>query len=198
MLSQIQEYFEERGITAADFPKALLTHEILSVTFLAATWVACYNIQPSQSPMFAPVNKAFQESSNRFVVGMRNKYHAMVVGAERRMGQSWLANQGIDTGRLAVSLAESSLFRKLAKPITIPAKLWLTILAVQAMPKTEVATEAAAEVDKGGQAGARARREKGNERKVKSGRGSRRGRARHKAACSPSGAGCFVAASPAF
>ncbi|CAM9887813.1 unnamed protein product, partial [Discosporangium mesarthrocarpum] len=37
-----------------------------------------------------------------------------------------LGGRGIDTGRLAVSLGESTLFRKLTKPITIPGKLWLT------------------------------------------------------------------------
>lgn len=42
-----------------------------------------------------------------------------------------LSKRGIDSGRMAVSLAESTCFRKLAKPVTIPAKLWLTFKFVQ-------------------------------------------------------------------
>lgn len=42
------------------------------------------------------------------------------------------AKRGIDSGKVAVSLAESTVFRKLAKPVTIPAKLWLTWKFVQA------------------------------------------------------------------
>ncbi|CAN0522072.1 unnamed protein product [Scytosiphon promiscuus] len=36
------------GVTTADFPKAFIAHEFLSVAFLALTWAACYQIQPSQ------------------------------------------------------------------------------------------------------------------------------------------------------
>ncbi|CAN0519845.1 unnamed protein product [Laminaria digitata] len=38
----------ESGVTTADFPKAFIAHEFLSVAFLALTWAACYQIRPSQ------------------------------------------------------------------------------------------------------------------------------------------------------
>lgn len=46
---------------------------------------------------------------------------------------SRLSKRGIDSGRVAVSLAESTVFRKFAKPVTIPAKLWLTLKFVQGL-----------------------------------------------------------------
>lgn len=36
------------GVTTADFPKAFIAHEFISVAFLALTWAACYQIQPSK------------------------------------------------------------------------------------------------------------------------------------------------------
>lgn len=41
------------------------------------------------------------------------------------------SKRGIDTGRMAVSLAETTIIRRLAKPVTIPAKLWLTFKFVR-------------------------------------------------------------------
>lgn len=37
------------GVTTSDLPKVILTHELFSVAFLAFTWAACYQIQPSQA-----------------------------------------------------------------------------------------------------------------------------------------------------
>ncbi|CAM9864977.1 unnamed protein product, partial [Ascophyllum nodosum] len=132
MLSRIKKYFEDRGVTTADFPKAFIAHEFLSVAFLGLTWAACYHVQPSQSPLFAPINKTLRESNNFVVVKMRQSYQTVISKAERRiMYQEWFMKRGIDSGRMAVSLAESTFFRKLAKPVTIPAKLWLTWKFVQ-------------------------------------------------------------------
>eukprot|EP00752_Nemacystus_decipiens_P012591 g11151.t1 len=131
MLAQIKEYFKDRGVTTSDLPKVILTHELFSVAFLAFTWAACYQIQPSQSPLFAPINKSIQDSNNAFIVKSRQSFEGLLSKAERRISHEWLSKRGIDSGRVAVSLAESTVFRKFAKPVTIPAKLWLTLKFVQ-------------------------------------------------------------------
>ncbi|CAN0005600.1 unnamed protein product [Scytosiphon promiscuus] len=131
MISRIKEYFEDRGVTAADLPRAFVVHEFMSVAFLALTWAACYQIQPSQSPLFAPINRTVQRSNNAFIVKGRESFATLVSKSEKKISQEWLSKRGIDSGRVVFSLAESTLFRKLAKPVTIPAKLWLTLNFVQ-------------------------------------------------------------------
>lgn len=64
------------------------------------------------------------------------------------------SKRGIDTGRMVVALAESTVFRKLAKPITIPAKLWLTWKFVQVVNGDD-ATDADADADADGAVGNR-------------------------------------------
>lgn len=36
------------GVTAADFPKAFIAHQFIGAAFLALTWAACYQIQPTK------------------------------------------------------------------------------------------------------------------------------------------------------
>ncbi|CAM9389062.1 unnamed protein product, partial [Pylaiella littoralis] len=121
------------GVTAADVPRVIITHEFFSVAFLAFTWAACYQIQPSKSPVFAPINKTLQESNNVFIAKSRQSFEALLSRSERRISHEWLSKRGIDSVRVAVSLAESTVFRKVAKPVTIPAKLWLTLKCVQGL-----------------------------------------------------------------
>ncbi|CBJ27955.1 conserved unknown protein [Ectocarpus siliculosus] len=127
MLARIKEYFEDRGVTASNLPKVIVVHECLSVAFLALTWAVCYQIQPTQGPVLAPINKTIQNSNNAFIVRSRQSFEALISKSEKRLSQDWLNKRGIDSGRMAISLAESTLFRKLAKPVTIPGKLWLTL-----------------------------------------------------------------------
>lgn len=37
-MGKIKDYFTDRGLTAADLPKALVFHEVISVAFAAFTW----------------------------------------------------------------------------------------------------------------------------------------------------------------
>eukprot|EP00611_Tribonema_gayanum_P021935 TRINITY_DN4323_c0_g1_i2.p1 TRINITY_DN4323_c0_g1~~TRINITY_DN4323_c0_g1_i2.p1 ORF type:complete len:132 (+),score=18.51 TRINITY_DN4323_c0_g1_i2:1021-1416(+) len=45
-----------------------------------------------------------------------------------------LSSQGWDTARLTTALAESTIFRKSIKPITIPGKLWATWKIMELLP----------------------------------------------------------------
>jgi hypothetical protein len=42
--------------------------------------------------------------------------------------------RGYDTKRLTTSFAESTVFRKSIKPVSIPAKLWITFKLMQKLP----------------------------------------------------------------
>ena len=37
-MGKIKDYFLDQGLTAADLPKALIFHEVISVAFAAFTW----------------------------------------------------------------------------------------------------------------------------------------------------------------
>lgn len=37
-MGKIKDYFTDQGLTAADLPKALIFHEVISVAFAAFTW----------------------------------------------------------------------------------------------------------------------------------------------------------------
>jgi len=37
-MGKIKEYFTDRGLTAADLPKALIIHEVISVAFAGFMW----------------------------------------------------------------------------------------------------------------------------------------------------------------
>eukprot|EP00611_Tribonema_gayanum_P021937 TRINITY_DN4323_c0_g1_i4.p1 TRINITY_DN4323_c0_g1~~TRINITY_DN4323_c0_g1_i4.p1 ORF type:complete len:205 (+),score=40.78 TRINITY_DN4323_c0_g1_i4:138-752(+) len=123
-LQHLRSVFEDQGITPADFPTAFAIHELLAVAFLASTWAVCYQTQPSQSALFAPLARAIRTSENRLVASAEAK-----IAASPR-----LSSQGWDTARLTTALAESTIFRKSIKPITIPGKLWATWKIMELLP----------------------------------------------------------------
>ncbi|CAM9873144.1 unnamed protein product, partial [Ectocarpus fasciculatus] len=225
MLARIKEYFEDRGVTASNLPKVIVVHECLSVAFLALTWAVCYQIQPTQArhprgrerrterdrqtdrrdnreaccPVFAPINRTIQNSNNAFIVRSRQSFEALISKSEKRLSQEWLNKRGIDSGRVAISLAESTLFRKLAKPVTIPGKLWLTLKLSQTFLVN-------GDHDNGTESTKRRREQKPLGKEASSGTGGwgwrRKGRGsgkRRKAICPPGSRGggkapgCFVA-----
>ncbi|KAG5181504.1 hypothetical protein JKP88DRAFT_349226 [Tribonema minus] len=134
-LDHLRGVFEDQGITPADFPTAFAIHELLAVAFLASTWAICYQTQPSQSALFAPLARAIRTSENRWVMGVREGFAGVVASAEAKIAASpRLSSQGWDTARLTTALAESTIFRKSIKPITIPGKLWATWKIMELLP----------------------------------------------------------------
>ncbi|CAM9218414.1 unnamed protein product [Sphacelaria rigidula] len=200
MFEKVKKYFEERGVTAADIPKAIVVHNLLGAAFMVMTWGAFYQIQPSQRPMFAPMKRAVTNSNKAVVVKMRQSYKIVVSEAERRMAPQWMEKRGIDSGRVAVSFAESTLFRKLAKPVTIPGKFWLTFKVIETTNVGErKARSSSGDEDltmtQAAPPGGRSSGEEGRGWGTRLGLGGKRRRRRRAAICNPfggGGAGCFV------
>lgn len=102
---------EDRGFTARDVPKAIIFHEALGIAMLALTWTACFYFPPSQN------------------VYLRSPIERMMRVMPARLTRTIHANAFLNS-KLGASYLESSCVRKLIRPITFPAKLFLTFKMV--------------------------------------------------------------------
>jgi len=124
----IQNYFSYTvtslaniGFNKQDLPKAIVCHEALGVIILALTWSACYVWPMSQNPLLM---KPISRIKNYIPVSTLSKISAGI--------EKFPVNP-----RITESYIESSCFRKIVRPITIPGKLWLTLRLLRFHAKTE-------------------------------------------------------------
>lgn len=121
MDNAVTRYLKTRGIV--DIPMAIAIHETIGVTLLAGAWYMCYKFQPynTLARHYLPPTLVIDTKKLNKTVGFLSKVSVKV-----------------DPARLGVALAESTAIRKLAMPLTIPAKLWLTWKVVMTLrPKSE-------------------------------------------------------------
>mmetsp|Transcript_12956 Transcript_12956/g.17052 ORF Transcript_12956/g.17052 Transcript_12956/m.17052 type:complete len:204 (-) Transcript_12956:175-786(-) len=131
VMNEITSYFEEKGFQPSEIPKAFAIYEFLGLSLLISTWTFCYYIQPTQTSIFQPCLRTVQKSENVFIASVRGTYHQTLSMLEGKMDTSRFfhfipAVRSGNAKRVITSLAESTVFRKTAKPITIPGKMWLT------------------------------------------------------------------------
>lgn len=111
------QHFEETGLTAMDIPKALVIHETLGIGLLGSAWAGCYHLEPTMRG-FA----AFGSASTPMIESMESARSKLL------RWSSWTSRVPLlrraDQAKLLVSLAESSVARKLIAPATVPLKLW--------------------------------------------------------------------------
>jgi hypothetical protein len=133
-MDRIKAAFAEQGIGAADIPRAIVVHEVLGASVFFGAWAACYAIRPTLGVA-------------RAVPALLRKVEAMSARAEAAIARwTWLRRvpgvRHADPARLGVGLAESMVLRNLARPVTVPAKVWLTWRAVVAFPASAGRSEA--------------------------------------------------------
>mmetsp|Transcript_23304 Transcript_23304/g.38850 ORF Transcript_23304/g.38850 Transcript_23304/m.38850 type:complete len:309 (+) Transcript_23304:54-980(+) len=126
-------YFEEKGFSVDDIPKAIIFHEILGISVLILTWSACYRFPPSQ-------NRFLKEPINRMLSVVPNQLKSPV------QANAFLSS------KVGTSYIESSCFRKLIRPVTFPLKLYLTFKMIQLLPgnRERLSNNAAARAAAGG------------------------------------------------
>lgn len=108
-------YFQEKGLTIQDLPKAIVCHELMGYCMLGITWAACYHFPISGIPFFkAPMEKVIS-----FV--------------PKALSDPVAANPFL-CSKYGKSYMESTCLRKLLRPITLPGKLYLTYKMVQVLP----------------------------------------------------------------
>eukprot|EP00545_Synedropsis_sp_CCMP1620_P009985 CAMPEP_0119011916 /NCGR_PEP_ID=MMETSP1176-20130426/5965_1 /TAXON_ID=265551 /ORGANISM="Synedropsis recta cf, Strain CCMP1620" /LENGTH=201 /DNA_ID=CAMNT_0006964795 /DNA_START=38 /DNA_END=644 /DNA_ORIENTATION=- len=109
-------FLEERDLTAADLPTFILLHTALSALLVSSTWYWCYQ-HPSKFLSRAGV--------------MNNKRIGSILkspntpGRVQRLLQNTMPSSS-STKLLATSFVEAKIGRLVAKPITIPTRLWLS------------------------------------------------------------------------
>jgi hypothetical protein len=112
---RFSRYFEGKGLTVADLPKAIVCHELMGIFMLALTWSTCYY---------------FPLSQNQF---LKEPMARMVAMVPKALSGPVTSNPFLSS-RIGTSYLESSCLRKLIRPITLPSKLYLTYRLVQVLP----------------------------------------------------------------
>ena len=115
VVGKLKTKLHEKGITTSDLPKAVAIHELLGILMLASTWTIAYHFPASSNPILrGPVANISQKTplvlSNKFTSSLK--------------ALPW-------PPRVTEAYLESSCFRKLIRPVTLPGKLWLTYQAIQ-------------------------------------------------------------------
>ncbi|KAA0186184.1 hypothetical protein FBUS_11628 [Fasciolopsis buskii] len=96
---------------------AVLTHEALGLGLLVGFWVGCYRYQPLKQLM------------HRAPRSVQVTYHRGMAWSERKLRNAPdFIKCRTDPQRLLISGAESFVIRKLLTPITIPGKIYLSVL----------------------------------------------------------------------
>jgi len=124
-MERLKDYFTSKGVSASDFPKGVIIHELLGVAVLAGAWVGCYYARPS----------------GRLITTVKHRRPGLWQAASARADTSKLLNYVknsplVSSGqysRLAVAFAEGYVVRKAAMPVLVPLKLWLALWAVVIM-----------------------------------------------------------------
>jgi hypothetical protein len=112
---RFSRYFEGKGLTVTDLPKAIVCHELMGIFMLALTWSTCY---------FFPL------SQNQY---LKEPIARMVAMVPKALSGTVTSNPFLSS-RIGTSYLESSCLRKLIRPITLPSKLYLTYQLVQVLP----------------------------------------------------------------
>ena len=117
-MEELKQFLVSKGVTAGDLGKAVIIHEVLGVSILLTAWAGCWAVKPSkhlvralqlrQSEQWRRLEPRIQQS--KFVKMIKESKHLSPKTA----------------GDLTIAFGESYFLRKLAMPVLIPLKLWLT------------------------------------------------------------------------
>lgn len=139
----VKEYLDEQNISTSDVAPFLIIHTLLSAVLVGSTWWLCYSaasltsLQPAakslgieEMPRSALINSFVNMS---FIPdGIKRKACSSLVALEQASRNSKLVAflerkfPSLDATRLCVSYAEAKLGRLFFKPLTIPARIWLS------------------------------------------------------------------------
>ncbi|KAI2509450.1 hypothetical protein MHU86_4951 [Fragilaria crotonensis] len=104
---------EARNLTTADIPAFLIVHTALSAVLVSSTWLWCY-----QSPNPNILTRPLQKMTARLLPSSNSGSKIQTLLKE--------AIPSLDATKLAVSFVEAKVGRLMIKPLTVPARLWLS------------------------------------------------------------------------
>lgn len=106
-MDRFSQHLQDKGLQAADIPKAIIVHELLGFTMLFLTWSLCFFYPPSQTKL---LKKPVERVLSMMPSALSNS----------------VASNGFLSSRMGSSYIESSCLRKIIRPATFPMKLFLT------------------------------------------------------------------------
>jgi hypothetical protein len=112
-------FLEDHGLSASDLPIFVLVHTALSIVLVSSTWLWCYQ-NPNPTFLTRRISKLTQQHY-RFPVTTTGKSPIPKV---QQLLQDTIPS--LDATKLATSFIEAKLGRLVIKPITVPARLWLS------------------------------------------------------------------------
>ena len=118
--------FSKFGFKTEDIPKAIIIHELLGISMLILTWSACYHLQFSKNPFVL-------QKFNQFTNLLPKSLTSSLSNAKLPFG----IDKEVLTSRMGSSYIEASCFRKIIRPLTLPAKLVVTYKLVTFSDKTK-------------------------------------------------------------
>ncbi len=140
----VKEYLDgQHNISTSDVAPFLIIHTLLSAVLVGSTWWLCYSTASLTSLQPAAKSLGIEEMPrsalmNSFVAtsfisdGIKRKACSSLVALERASRNSKLVAfleskfPSLDATRVCVSYAEAKLGRLFFKPLTIPARIWLS------------------------------------------------------------------------
>lgn len=103
-MGKIKEWFEEQGLTAADFPKFMIVHETLGIGFAVFMWQVCYATQPSMR-LGKQFSRALPLKGRQGVQAVMSKADKMVKKADVILRRIPIVKR-YESTRLAIHAAE--------------------------------------------------------------------------------------------
>ena len=113
MKDMANAFLEARNLTAADIPAFLVVHTALSVVLVSSTWLWCY-----QTPNTNCLTRPLQKTTKRLL-----PYPATNNKIQKLLKETF---PSLDATKLAMSFVEAKVGRLMIKPVTVPARLWLS------------------------------------------------------------------------
>lgn len=112
-------FLEDHGLSPSDLPIFLIVHTALSIVLVSSTWLWCYQ-NPNPTFLTRRISKLAQQHP-RFSFTPEKSPPTLKV-------QQLLKDTipSLDATKLATSFIEAKLGRLVIKPITVPARLWLS------------------------------------------------------------------------
>jgi len=139
----VKEYLDGQHISTSDAAPFLIIHTLLSAFLVGSTWWLCYSTASLKPLQPAAKSLGIEEMPrsalmNSFVAtsfisdGIKRKACSSLVALEQASRNSKLVAflerkfPSLDATRVCVSYAEAKLGRLFFKPLTIPARIWLS------------------------------------------------------------------------
>lgn len=135
-MEKIHQTFKKYGVDEKDLPKAFVIYKTFNLLIATGVFTACYKYHPLKNNMNKyPLNLL----TNYFKINTPRLYNYMSDKVEK--GTDKIANSrffkpipnffNLDSYKTTVAIGETIIIREFFTPITVPIKLFLTVMIIK-------------------------------------------------------------------